>query len=273
MRPKTVKLLSVEAVATVCQRSAQSHAVAMEGIRSMKSSWFFALLPQVTALLLAGCASFEPALHAPDLMRPRQPSAFQAQNGLEISVEEFASAHKSRQAFDADIASHGVLPILIRMENKGTETFKVQASRIRVDLEEAKLERLSGPEAANQAATSEYAGKALGWIVATGPFAILFWPVTIGGSVAHTQSVNNKIRQHFSRLELTDALLRPDQTAVGFVYFKLPDTGTRVDRLALTVEPLEEKSGQAMSYRFSLSILQLSARTSSQGANAEGGQK
>ena len=78
-------------------------------------------------------------------------------------------------------------------------------------------------DAAKEAGNREYAGKALGLTVLTGPFAIFLWPATIGGSAAHTASVNRRIEQHFENLAFTDTRLKPNQTAAGFVYFKLPE--------------------------------------------------
>jgi len=38
------------------------------------------------------------------------------QEGLELSIEEFASKNKSQQAFDADIAPYGILALLLKAE-------------------------------------------------------------------------------------------------------------------------------------------------------------
>jgi len=220
-------------------------------------------------LLFSGCASFEPGLRYQDLMRPRQPTVREVQEGLEVSAEEFVSAHKSNQAFDADIAPYGVLPLLVRVENNGTETYRVQQHTITVFLGNQPLGSLSGEQAANQAATSEYAGKALGWTVATGPFFILLWPATIAGSAAHTASVNRRIQQHFESLHFTDTLLRPNQTATGFLYFKLPDGVQRLEKLTVQIEPSEEKSGKRLTYKLPLPTLDLSAPASTRVAEVK----
>ena len=102
------------------------------------------------------------------------------------------------------------------------------------------LGSLGGETAASQSANSEYAGKALGWTVATGPFAILLWPVTIGASAAHTAAVNRRIEQHFESLRFNDALLKPNQTAAGFVYFKLPSGVKKLEKLRVEVTPSQK---------------------------------
>lgn len=216
----------------------------------------------VIGLLFIGCASFEPGLRFQDLARTRQPTVREVRDGMEVSVEEFVSTHKSNQAFDADIAPYGVLPLLVRVENSGTETYRVQEKDITVFLDNQPLGSLSGEEAASQAGTSEYAGKALAWTVATGPFFILLWPATIGGSAAHTHSVNRRIQQHFESLRFNDALLKPNQNAVGFLYFKIPDGVKRLEKLSVQIEPSEEKSAKKLSFKLSLPPLELSAPAS-----------
>jgi len=214
------------------------------------------------ALMFSGCASFEPGLRFQDLMRARQPTVKEARDGLEVAIEEFATTNKSLMAFDGDIAPYGVLALLIRVENKGAGNYNVQKNDIKAFLRGHRLPLLSGVEAANQAATSEYAGKALAWTVATGPFFILLWPATIAGSASHTQSVNRRIQQHFESVELTDSLLRPNQMAVGFLYFKLPDNVKSLENLTLEIEPVAEQTSQRLSYKLSLPTLNLSGPVS-----------
>jgi hypothetical protein len=207
----------------------------------------------------SGCASFEPGLRYQDLARPRQPTVRETKDGLEISLEEFASANKSRQAFDADVAPNGILPILLKIENNGTQTYKIPERVVSAYIGNDLLGSLGGESAASQSANSEYAGKALGWTVAAGPFAILLWPVTIGASAAHTASVNRRIEQHFETLRFNDALLKPNQTAAGFVYFKLPSGVNRIEKLRVEVTPLEETSSKRLEFVLPLPTIDLSA--------------
>lgn len=211
----------------------------------------------VASIWMTGCASFEPALRTSDLMRARQPSVVETHEGLEISAEEFVTPDKSRQAFDADVASYGVLAMLVRAENKGVGNYKIAQRSITASVGGQPLPAIGGIDAANQAATSEYAGKALGWTVAAGPFALLLWPVTIAGSAAHTQSVNRRIQQHFESLQLTDALLKPNQTATGFVYFKLPESSKRLENLVVEAKATEESSGKQLSFKLSIPAIPL----------------
>src|SRR5262245_25314938 len=159
-------------------------------------------------LIFSGCATFEPGLRLDDLMRPRQPTVMQAQDGLEVSLEEFITPNKSTMVFENDLASQGVLALFAKVQNRGKTSFKVQKSELKVFLSGQPLDTLSATEAADQAAKSEYVGKALGWTVATGPFAMLLWPLTIGASAAHTNSVNKRIGQYFEGTQFHDALVK-----------------------------------------------------------------
>jgi len=89
-----------------------------------------------------------------DLMRPRQPTVKEPQEGLELSIEEFASKNKSQQAFDADIAPYGILALLLKAENNGTKTYRIQERTITVYLGNESLLSLSGEKAASQGQTA-----------------------------------------------------------------------------------------------------------------------
>lgn len=209
-------------------------------------------------LVMSGCASFEPALRYADLAKPRQPTVKETQEGLDVSIEEFATKNKSQQAFDADIAPYGILALLLKVENGGTQTYRVEEHGVSAYLGGESLPSLVGEKAAAQGANSEYVGKALGWTLAAGPFAIFLWPATIGGSAAHTASVNRRIEQHFESMRFTDSLLKPNQNAVGFFYFKLPSGVKKLENLRVEVTPTEEQTGKELSYKFSLPTLDLS---------------
>jgi hypothetical protein len=227
------------------------------------------LVIPVFILTASGCASFEPGMRYQDLARPRQPTIKDTKDGLEVSLEEFASANKSRQAFDADVAPNGILPILLKIENNGTQSYRIQEHVISAYLGNQPLGSLGGETAASQSANSEYAGKALGWTVAAGPFAILLWPVTIGASAAHTASVNRRIEQHFESLKFNDALLKPNQTAAGFVYFKLPSGAQKLEKLRVELVPSEENSGRRLEFVLPLPTIDLSAPVASRVAKQE----
>lgn len=212
----------------------------------------------IAAIVITGCATFEPGLRMDDLMRPRQPTVMQAQDGLEVSLEEFITPNKSTMVFENDLASQGVLALFAKVQNRGKTSFKVQKTEFKVFLGVQPLDTLSAAEAADQAAKSEYVGKALGWTVATGPFAMFLWPVTIGASAAHTNSVNKRIGQYFEGTQFHDALVKPNETAGGFVYFKLPDGVKSLKGFTAEARASEEPGAGRLVYKFSLPALELS---------------
>ncbi|HTN73442.1 MAG TPA: hypothetical protein VMO00_20335 [Methylomirabilota bacterium] len=200
-------------------------------------------------------------------MKPRAPTVKETQEGVEVSIEEFASKNKSQQAFDADIALAGILALLIRVENGGTETYRVQERAVSAYLGTEALPSMTGEAAAAQGANSEYVGKALGWTLAAGPFAIFLWPATIGGSASHTAAVNRRIEQHFESMRFTDSLLKPNQMAAGFFYFKLPSAVTKLENLRVEVTPSQEQTGKQLSFKFTLPTIDLSGAVAAPAAN------
>src|SRR5258706_3116324 len=118
-------------------------------------------------LAFRACASFEPGLRYQDLLRPRQPTVKQVQEGLEVSIEEFATAKKSHQAFDADLAPSGILPLLIKVDNGGTQTYRLRDQDVPVYFGNALLPTLSGYEADGQSSNIQCARTASGWTALT----------------------------------------------------------------------------------------------------------
>jgi len=96
--------------------------------------------------------------------------------------------------------------------------------------------------------------KALAWTLASGPLTIV--PIMVG-SVAHTSAVNRRIEAHFESLSFTESLLKPNQIATGFFYFKLPSGIERLENLRVEVTSTEEQTGSQLSYKFTLPTLNL----------------
>lgn len=216
---------------------------------------FSKVLSILVLFAFGGCASFEPGLRLQDLHRPRQPTAKATQESVEVSVEEFISPNKSQMMFDTDLAAQGVYAFLMRVENGGSGKYTARRADIKASMKGQPLTALMPREAATQAATSEYVGKALGWTIAAGPFAILLWPFTIGASAVHTHGVNKRIEAYFDASSFQDALLAPKQTALGFVYFKLPEDNKNLEQITVETEIMEEGSGEKLSYKLDIPSL------------------
>ena len=194
-----------------------------------------------------------------DLMRPRQPTVKETQEGLEVSIEEFASKDKSMLAFDADLAAHGILALLLKVENNGTQTYSIDEQAISAYLGTETLPLISGEKAASQGANSEYVGKALVWTVLTAPIA---GPIGIAASAAHTRAVNKRIEEYFETMSLNYAVLKPNQYAAGFLYWKLPEGKTKLENLRVEATPYEEETGTRLFYKLAIPTLDVSRAAS-----------
>src|SRR5689334_17929975 len=109
----------------------------------------------IAALLIAltlvfSCAKFQPAVDQNLILLGgnRIPSVTQTEIPITVSIEEFASPTKSKQAFDADVIASGVLPLLFRFDNKGDTTFKLPVSGVKAYLGQQTLELIDGEAAA-----------------------------------------------------------------------------------------------------------------------------
>ena len=208
------------------------------------------------SFLLIGCATFEPTLHQQDLANGRVPTLTTAKEGLEISIEEFVSVKKSQQAFDENLAGYGVLPLLVRVENKTGVAYRLARTQMKASVKDETLPLLEGREAATQAG-KDPSGRALGWTLATGPFALILAPLTLVGSSAHTTSVNHRMEEYFGTIEFPDALVRPNEAVAGFIYFKIPLRLEKLENLVVEVAPINDNNNQTLFYRFELPALEV----------------
>ena len=154
---------------------------------------------------------------------------------MEISAEEFASIEKSRRAFDTDLAAGGILPLLLRIENRGEPAYWVSQSSIKAYLNGRELTALRGIDVARNVASRDSTARAAAWTLATGPFALLLWPVTISVSALHTNDVNHRIDNHFQNFDLGNVLAKPNQTVGGFLFFALPYGAKTIENLTVAV--------------------------------------
>ncbi len=214
-------------------------------------------LPLIVTLMFGGCIStFEPRMAGNTLEAPRMPTAKEIRAGVEVSVEEYFSSHKSRRAFDADVGANGVLPLLIHVENKSVQDYRLERGAIRALLNGQPLADIHGLEAAEIGALRNPAWNALVNTAAMGPFAMYFGVLAIAGSASQTQKVNRQIEYHFERMELTDGIVKPGETATGFVFFKTPEHVKNLHDMVLeiTLEPelLGDHTGKSLVYRLAM---------------------
>src|SRR5262249_50698365 len=90
---------------------------------------------------------------------------------------------------------------------------------------------------------------------AIGPLAIYFGVLTIAGSASQTQKINRQIEHHFEQMELEDRVLKPNESATGFAFFRNPgmalSDGLTVD-VTLEPEVLGDTAGKPLVYHFTV---------------------
>lgn len=219
-----------------------------------------AMIPPLIGLFLSGCvARFEPRMTGGAIGAPRLPTARAVQAGVEVSIEEYYSSQKSRRAFDADVGANGVLPILVHVENKSGQDYRLERSAIRAMWNGQPLANIHGLDAAEIGALRNPAWNALVNTAAMGPLAIYFGVLAIAGSASQTQTINRQIEHHFEQMELAERVLKPNETATGFVFFRTPGNVGNSDGLTLdiTLEPelLGDHTGKSLVYRFAMPVL------------------
>ncbi len=232
----------------------------------MRSKQLFNVAALFMSLFLGGCvAQFQPGVTSLHSLEGGLPTVKDVREGLEVSLEEYVSANKSRRVFDANLATHGVLPLYLRVENHGARDFRVDRREIRAFVDEDPLLPIYGYQAAKQGAAREYVGKALVNTAMWGPLGMIFGLPTIVSSASHTHEVNRKVEQHFDSLEFTGAELKPGETASGFVYYRLAGSAEKLEglRVEMTVEGngSEERGSHKMDYRFVFPSLGFSGLT------------
>jgi len=77
--------------------------------------------------------------------------------------------------------------------------------------------------------------------------------------------VDRRVEHHFERIEFTDKLLKPNDVALGFVYFKIPGgwfSPKRLENLTVNVTLEEdsygEQNGNPLYFELSLPTLEVS---------------
>jgi hypothetical protein len=211
------------------------------------------------ALALTSCMStFELRMIGGALDPPRLPNAKEVCAGLEVSIEEYFSSHKARRAFDSDLAAHGVLPVLVHISNGSDLDYRLQRRMIHAVVDGQTLGDIHALQAAEIGALRNPAWNALANTAAIGPLAMFFGWATIAGSASQTQKINRQIEQYFERMELTERILKSQETATGFVFFRAPTGGRSFSQVVVEItlepEPLAGLGTKAVNYQFIMPI-------------------
>jgi hypothetical protein len=133
-------------------------------------------------------------------------------------VEEYGSVAKSIRAFDTNLASVGVLPVLILVENNGAESLDVKLQDI-VIKRDLPLKPLTPHDAATRAARGTVT-EAVGWSLIV---PIVTIPAAAALSAMDTSCVNKKIDQDFYRKGFSEGPVEGGKRRSGFLFYQLED--------------------------------------------------
>lgn len=200
----------------------------------MQRNRFSRFAMPLIGLIITGCASYAPSLVR---LNPAGPNVKKAtQGGLTVYVDEYATPEKSERAFDADLATQGVLPLMILVENNDQQPYEVKSMDfvVRSDMS---LKGLSPEETAGRAGRSAV-GRALGWSLIV---PIISIPVAVAASAIHTSKVNEQIVHDFAAKWFPGGIIMPNKELSGFLFFELPEG--RKDLAGLTLEMIGKNVG------------------------------
>jgi hypothetical protein len=200
----------------------------------MKKNHIVKGLLLITALFFTGCASYSPSLVRMDPYGPKVEK--QEQEILSIYLEEFATPEKSEKAFDSNLISDGILPLLLQVQNNGQVPYEVKTKDIIVREGENIIKALTPEQAANKAKRNPVF-RALGWSMVV---PIITIPVAVTASALHTRKVNKQIVHDFSAKAFPDGILLPNKERSGFLFFQLPKGRKDLSDLTLEVKAKNE---------------------------------
>lgn len=187
----------------------------------------------ITAVLFAGCATYDPIASRGLPLRPESSGANvrkAVRGDLTLLVQEYATPEKSQEAFDTKLAEEGVLPLLIQVENAGQEPYEVKATNIIVR-GAAVLKSFTPEEAASKAERSAV-GRALGWSLIV---PIIGIPIAVVASAMHTSKINKQLVQDFAAKSFSDGSVMPNKERGGFLFFELEKGRKDLSGLSLEV--------------------------------------
>lgn len=216
------------------------------------------------SLIFTGCASYAPSLVR---LNPSGPNVKKETKGdLSLYLDEYATPEKSERAFDTDLATQGVLPLMILVENNGQQPYEVKSMDIVVRGDTA-LKGLSPEETAGRAGRSAV-GRALGWSLIV---PIISIPVAVAASAIHTNKVNEQIVRDFAAKWFPDGVIMPNKELSGFLFFELEEG--RKDLAGLTLEMAAKNVGTGEVVKISTPLPNATFTQQTQASSQEGSEK
>ena len=206
----------------------------------MKPRIIVGAMLSLTALTLVSCATYTPSLVKMD---PYGPNAGKKNNGdLCLYVEEYATPAKSEKAFDTNLIKEGVLPLLVQVQNNGSQPYEVKPMDIIIREGDPLIKALT-PEQAAAKAKRNPVWRAVGWGMVV---PIITIPVAVAASAAHTNKVNKQIQQDFATKGFTDGIIMPNKEQSGFLFFELGKGRKDLGGLSLELTAKNQVTGEPL---------------------------
>jgi hypothetical protein len=203
----------------------------------------------------------------------RTPTVRHVAGELDITVEEFVTADKSRPVFDADLADYGVLALFVAIANNGSSAYDIGRGAIRALMDAQPLTPLTASEAAAQSTARVFEMRLKGQDAAyalmtlTPPGLVIvgsYWLDCLGNKDCGFNKERERRREaieydrahiplQFEKREFPYGSVPPGKKASGFVYFKLFDERENLlVRITLEVNARKPEDGGDAQYRFAL---------------------
>jgi hypothetical protein len=197
-------------------------------LRPQSSQW---ILCTLTALLIAGGCSTQQL--SDYRTRPVDEYRYsQVENGIAVIIDPLTDTADAEKYFGTDLASKGILAVMIIVKNGGATSVLVATEKIALGQGQAGYSP-KGSDSAGDTATGMAAG--LGASVLLPPLIV---PLVVFLPIASNMIANsNEMKHNFQTKELRTKTLSPGESTSGFMYFRIPSTANApIEQWSVTVE-------------------------------------
>lgn len=166
---------------------------------------------------------------------------------LTVYAEEYLSAGKSERAFDTNLREVNILPILVRIENNGSDPYDIDLKTITLT-GVSRLSPLTPGEVAGKAARDSVK-QAVGWGLVV---PIITIPAAVALSTMNTTSVNSEMTVDFNRKGLTGGVLGGGEQRTGFLFYGVDQRGKSISGLTLEMTLRHSSTNQFVAVMIAL---------------------
>jgi hypothetical protein len=173
----------------------------------------FIYLLLIIISIFPGCATTTPTSTVAPITQIEALPAYQTQAELTAGADPYYSK-RQKTVFGLDMSQAGILPILVYLQNKGTQSLTVRPENMSLELHDGQEVKTIDPDTA--------AGKLelkAGSYVAAGAFYGLIG--VLATQKAH-EDAKAKLQEEYQNKKLREVTLTKGESAQGFVYFYMP---------------------------------------------------